>query len=195
MAMNPLERMPVSGQTLFADLADMAWTGIFREVMASAGTLYNCAIARANTATTDIGSPYRGRNPALGKASRSGSPNARQRIRDRTELVADRKDRLEIVRVLRAARLQVPDGLNGKVLAVLSEAGAFRLRALVVGSVALRCNEPMLGVRVPGEPVCTGDVDIGEFTSISLAVNDGGDADLVEVLQGGPPVRGHSIAD
>ncbi len=39
MAMNPLERIPVSGQTLFADLADLAWTGIFREVMASAGTL------------------------------------------------------------------------------------------------------------------------------------------------------------
>ena len=128
MAMNPLERMPVSGQTLFADLADMAWTGIFREVMASAGTLCNRAIARANTATSGIGSPCRGRNPALGKVSRSGFPDARPRIRDRTELAADRKDRLEIVRALRASRLPVPDGLSGKVLADLSEAGAFRLR-------------------------------------------------------------------
>ena len=40
MAMKALERLPVSVQTLYADLADKAWTGNFREVMASGGTPY-----------------------------------------------------------------------------------------------------------------------------------------------------------
>lgn len=38
--MKPLERLPVSVQTLYADLADKAWTDNFREVMASGGTPY-----------------------------------------------------------------------------------------------------------------------------------------------------------
>ncbi len=111
-----------------------------------------------------------------------GSPDVRRRIQDRTELAAARKDRLEIVRALRGARLPVPDGLSGNVLAALSEAGAFRLRAVVVGSAAFQCYAPMLGVRMPGEMGRTGDVDIGQFRVISLAVDDEIDADLLEVL-------------
>lgn len=68
-------------------------------------------------------------------------------------------------------------------LAALSEAGAFRLRAVVVGSVAFQYYAPMLGVRMPGELGRTGDVDIGQFHAISLAVDDEIDADLLEVLR------------
>ena len=39
-AMNPPERLPVSIQTLHAELADRAWTGNFREIMRSGGKPY-----------------------------------------------------------------------------------------------------------------------------------------------------------
>lgn len=79
--------------------------------------------------------------------------------------------------------MPVPDGLCGNVLAALSEAGAFRSRAVVIGSVAFQCYAPMLGFRMPGELGRTGDVDIGQFHAISLAVDDKIDANLLEVLR------------
>ena len=183
--MKPLERLPVSIQTLYADLADKAWTGNFREVMASGGTPYK---------RTHKGREYwywqpptKGGNRPSARYLGPDSPEVRRRIQDRTELAAARKDRLEIVRALRAARLPLPDGLSGNVLAVLAEAGAFRLRAVVVGSVAFQCYGPMLGFRMPRELGRTGDVDIGQFHAVSLAVDDEIDADLLSVLRRADP--------
>ncbi len=179
--MKPLERLPVSVQTLYADLADKAWTGNFREVMESGGTPYKRTHKDRDYWYWQP--PTRGGIRPSARYLGPDSPDVRRRIQDRTELAAARKDRLEIVRALRATRLPVPDGLSGNVPAALSEAGAFRLRAVVVGSVAFQCYAPMLGVRMPGELGRTGDVDIGQFRAISLAVDDEIDADLLAVLQ------------
>lgn len=103
------------------------------------------------------------------------------------DLAAARKDRLEMVRALRSARLPVPDALSGRVLASLADDGAFRLRAVVVGSLAFQCYGPMLGFRMPGGLGRTGDVDISRFPAISLAVEDRIDADFLSVLQAADP--------
>ncbi len=88
-----------------------------------------------------------------------------------------------MVRALRAGGIPTPDGLSGNVLAALAEAGAFRLRAVVVGSLAFQCYLPMLGFRAPGAAARTGDVDIGQFPAVSIAVDDRIEPDLLSVLK------------
>lgn len=179
------ERLPVSIQTVYADLADRAWAGSFREITAAGGTPY-----RRRVKDRDYWYWQPPTREGIRPSARylgSDSPEVRQRIQDRTDLAAARKDRLEMVRALRSARLPVPDALSGRVLASLADAGAFRLRAVVVGSLAFQCYGPMLGFRTPGDLGRTGDVDISQFPAISLAVEDRIDAEFLSVLQAADP--------
>ena len=183
--MNPPERLPVSIQTLHAELADRAWTGNFQEIMRSGGTPY-----KRRVKDRDYWYWQPPTNAGIRPSARylgPDSPDLRRRIQERTNLAAARKDRIELVRALRSARLPTPDGLSGNVLAALADAGAFRLRAVAVGSVAFQCYGPMLGFRTPRERGRTGNVDIGHIPSISLAVDDEIDTDLLSVLRTADP--------
>jgi len=68
-------------------------------------------------------------------------------------------------------------------MAAMAEAGVFRLRAAVVGSVAFQSYSGMLGVRLPATLSRTGDLDVGQFQSIAFAVEDKIDRDLESVLK------------
>lgn len=52
--------------------------------------------------------------------------------------------------LLRSGGMSAPDSFAGEVTKVLADAGLFRLRALLVGSVAFSCYSGLLGVRLPG---------------------------------------------
>lgn len=180
MAARP-ERLPVSVHTLYADLADRAWTGDFREITQAGGTPYK---------RVERGRSYWYWQPPTVNGSRPSarylgpdSDEVHQRIREREALAGARKERIGIVRALRAARLAVPDGLTGRVVASLAGAGAFRLRAALVGSAAFLCYGPMLGFRVSGALTRTGDVNIAQFHSVSIAVGDELDDDFLTVLR------------
>ncbi len=111
------------------------------------------------------------------------TPVLRRRIEERGGIADARKERADMVRSLRAARMPGPDALSGNVLAALAEAGAFRLRAVLVGSLAFQCYPPMLGFRPSAVLARTGDVDIGQFPAISIAVEDRMEPDLPAVLK------------
>ena len=171
--------------TLYAELAERAWAGDFDEIAQAGGSPYK---------RTERGRDYWYWQPATVNGKRSSaryigpdSPAVRERIRERTARADARKDRIEIVRSLRAARLPTPDGLSGRVLAALAQAGAFRLRAVLVGSTAFQCYAPMLGFRAGGALTRTGDVDIGQFHSVSIAVDDRIDSDFLSVLRRADP--------
>lgn len=53
----------------------------------------------------------------------------------------------------------------------------------MVGSVAFQCYGPLLGFKASGALSRTGDLDLGQFHSIVLAVDDAIDQDLLEVLR------------
>ena len=69
----------------------------------------------------------------------------RARIQAMQERVDNLRQRRDMVRALRAARLPVPDAMSGDVMAALAEAGVFRLRAAVVGAVAFQSYSGLLG--------------------------------------------------
>jgi hypothetical protein len=111
------------------------------------------------------------------------SPDIRARLEEHKALKEIRRERMDMIRSLRSARLPGPDPLSGKIMSALSEAGAFRLRAVVVGSAAFQTYSPMLGVRFDNAAGQTSDLDIAQFHSISLAVEDSIPEDFLTTLQ------------
>jgi hypothetical protein len=74
----------------------------------------------------------------------------------------------------------------GDVVEALWKAGLFRMRAVIVGSVAFETYAGLLGVRLPSAVMRTGDVDVAQFHSISVSVNDSL-PDMLGVLQSVDP--------
>ncbi|WP_193188967.1 GSU2403 family nucleotidyltransferase fold protein [Nisaea sediminum] len=80
--------------------------------------------------------------------------------------------RRDLVRSLRGARLSAPDRLTGTVLVAFSDAGVFRMRAVVVGSVAFQTYPALLGVGIPANLARTADLDIAQAHLIAVMVED-----------------------
>lgn len=89
--------------------------------------------------------------------------------------------RLDAVRMLRAAGLPAPDGLTGAVVEKLAKAGFFRLRGVLVGTVAFQTYPGLVGARADGN-LQTGDVDFAQDHGISLGIDEKVD-DILARLQ------------
>jgi hypothetical protein len=74
--------------------------------------------------------------------------------------------------LVREARLTAPERLNGDVVEALERAGFFRLRGVLVGTVAYQAYSGYLGVRLPSAIMQTGDADFAQFHSIASEVED-----------------------
>ncbi len=101
------------------------------------------------------------------------TPDLLARITQQRDAAEGERARRDIVRALvrGGAAPGVPAPV-GRVLAALADSGAFRLRAVLVGTAAFLSYGPMLGVRLSGAAAMTEDIDVAQFRSISLAVED-----------------------
>jgi hypothetical protein len=95
-----------------------------------------------------------------------------RRIAERDAFKSLETERRTLVRSLHAAGFKGPDRRTGRVLQALADAGVFRLRAVLVGTAAFQIYGPMLGAVFPSAIAMTGDVDVAQFRSISIAVGD-----------------------
>lgn len=113
------------------------------------------------------------------------SPELRDRIEKEragaTDLRARERERGKLVRMLRQAGYPTTDAQTGKILAALAKAGAFRLRAVLVGSHAYNCYPAVLGR--PLSAARTEDIDVAQHQAISIALDDALDPDFEAVLQ------------
>lgn len=96
----------------------------------------------------------------------------------------DADGRRILVRGLVAAGLPATDRLTGDVAAALADAGAFRLRAVLVGTVAYQTYGGILGVRLPAAALRTADIDLAQDYGVSVALDDALDVDFLTVLRG-----------
>ena len=95
------------------------------------------------------------------------------RIEAHRRQLQDRKERRALVAALvRSGRMPQPLPRMGKVVEALARAGLFRLRAVLVGTMAYQCYPAMMGLRLKQAQLTTSDVDIAQFLSISVAVGD-----------------------
>jgi hypothetical protein len=96
-----------------------------------------------------------------------------RRVENFKDIKADIRARRKIVSTLvREAYLPRPENLVGNIVQALSQAGFFRLRGVLIGSVAYQCYSATLGIRLPSTAMQTGDADFAQFHSISAAVGD-----------------------
>lgn len=96
-----------------------------------------------------------------------------KRVEAFKDLKADVRERRKIVSTLiREAYLPRPDKTAGDIVKALSDAGLFRPRGVLVGTVAYQAYSAMLGVRLENTAMLTGDADFAQFHSISAAVGD-----------------------
>jgi hypothetical protein len=181
MATGKIDRLSIPLQTLYADLLDRAWGSDLAELMAGGGSPYHRTVKDRRYWYWKSSPDAHGHRTT--KYLGPETDELLHRLTTAKDISAIRKDRASSVRILRDARLPVPDRLSGAILEALSSAGAFRLRAVVVGSVAFQCYAPLLGVRFPASVARTADLDIAQFHSVALAVDDEIDADLLTVLR------------
>lgn len=101
------------------------------------------------------------------------TPELLERIAHHKEARLDQRDRQTLVSTLvRSAHLPRPLPEIGEILAALAKAGVFRLRGVLVGTVAYQTYSAMLGARLRITALQTGDIDVAQFASVSVAVED-----------------------
>jgi hypothetical protein len=101
------------------------------------------------------------------------TPELLKRIDRHREIRDDERERRALVSTLvRSYGLPAPASAIGDVLAALARAGIFRLRSVLIGTVAYQCYPAMLGMKLPGALLQTSDVDIAQFTNVSVATGD-----------------------
>jgi hypothetical protein len=96
-----------------------------------------------------------------------------KRVTDFGAIKDDLRNRRRMVATLtREGGMNAPPRFTGDVIEALAKAGLFRLRAVLVGTVAFQTYSGILGVRLPTSLMQTSDADFAQFNSISTAVND-----------------------
>lgn len=91
--------------------------------------------------------------------------------------------RRTIVRALVAAGLPRVDDRTGRVIRALSDAGVFRLRGALVGTVAFQHYPGLIGAALPQPALRTADPDIAQDYGISVALDDEIDLPLFDLLR------------
>ncbi|MGY2049225.1 nucleotidyltransferase family protein [Methylobacterium sp. JK268] len=82
------------------------------------------------------------------------------------------RERRDLVRALRAMGLPAPTPFVGDVVEALWKSGFFRLRGVLVGTVAYQAYAGLLGARLPDAHLVTSDLDVAQFHAISVLVDD-----------------------
>ncbi|MEL6061416.1 GSU2403 family nucleotidyltransferase fold protein [Methylobacterium sp. DCY52] len=166
---------------MFAELVERAWSSNTGNLTSTGGSAYE-RVARGRKYLYWQPPTIGGKRASplyIGK----DDEKSRKRIQALADTAANLRERRDMVRALRNARLHAPDKTSGDVMAAMAEAGVFRLRAVVVGSVAFQTYPGLLGMRMPAALSRTGDLDVGQFQSIAVAVEDRIASDLETVLR------------
>lgn len=178
-----VEATSLTAQTLYAELVDRCSAAAFEEQFSLAGSF-----VRTRVKGRDYWYFQQGARDASGKQPKKyvgpDSAEIRERIANHGRAKHDYRERRQLIAMLRRAGFHSPVEEAGRILHVLSKAGVFRMRACVVGTAAYQVYGPMLGVRLPHASLQTQDLDIAQFTAISVAIGkDEQTPPLLDVLR------------
>ncbi|MEH3146736.1 MAG: GSU2403 family nucleotidyltransferase fold protein [Methylobacterium frigidaeris] len=176
--------LPLALQTVAAELIEQAGMAQLRTDFPVAGSFH--AVTVKDRRYWYFQEPRQ----AGGRRSRyvgPDTPELRALIDRHREAKDDFRQRRQMVSALVRAGLPRPDPMTGRVLEALAASGAFRLRAVVVGTVAYQCYPVLIGASLAAANLMTADLDIAQFPSISVAVDDRLDRPIIEVLRSVDP--------
>jgi hypothetical protein len=175
-----MQEIDLATQTMFAELLQRSLDAEFDESFSERGTFRR---------KKSKGRFYWHHQERVGDkvVSKYVGPVTDKSITERVNRFADIKSnfkrRQEMVRALSAAGLPTPDPNSGAVVEAMWKAGFFRLRGVLVGTIAFQAYAGPLGVRLAGRGLRTQDVDFAQFWGVSENIGESMPAPLT-VLQG-----------
>jgi hypothetical protein len=156
-------------QTTYAELLERCAAAAFSETFPTAGVFIKKTVRGHDYWYFQLPS-------AQGRSQRyvgSQTPELLERIARHREARDDERERRALVSTLvRSFGMSRPIPDLANIVAALAKAGVFRLRGVLVGTVAYQTYSAMLGVKLPMQAIRTGDVDIAQFRNVSVAVDD-----------------------
>lgn len=110
------------------------------------------------------------------KHEKYAGPVTDRSISDRVSRFAtiksDFTQRREMVRALIGTGMPVPLYPSGGVIEAFWRAGFFRLRGVLVGTLAYACYGPLLGAKLPAASLRTDDIDFAQFWGVSENIGE-----------------------
>jgi hypothetical protein len=166
-----MRHIPHSYQTLYSELAQRSLDASFSSEFNASGRFVAAAVKGRRYWYFDTPDAEGGKKRVY--VGPVDDPEITRRVENFKDLKADSRERRKLVSTLvREAHLERPERTTGDIVQALAEAGFFRLRGVLVGTVAYQCYPAILGVRLPGTSMVTADADFAQFHSISVAVED-----------------------
>ncbi len=164
-------KLTLAHQTMFADLIQRCQDATFDEQYPEGGSFVRHT--RGERAYWYY-VPNTRLDPKRGHiyAGPCDDPEIEKRVAGFGSLKVNYQERRTLVSSLRATGLPSPDRTSGDVAEALWKAGFFRLRGVLVGTVAFQTYAGLLGARLAGAALMTSDMDVAQFHSISLLVGD-----------------------
>jgi hypothetical protein len=174
-------------QTLYAELVDRCATAAFDAEFPANGSFVRVTVRDRHYWYFQSGArDVSGRQPR--KYVGPDTAEMQERIRAHGHTKDDYRERRRLVAMLRRSGFFGPPGEVGRVLQTLAAGGIFRRRACLVGTAAYQAYGPMLGGRLPNSALQTLDLDIAQFSAISIAIaKDEQPRPLLEILKGADP--------
>ncbi len=164
-----MDEISLSSQSMFAELLQRCLDGEFDDTYQEQGSF----VRRRRDARYYW---YYRWDAGGAKHERYVGPVTDKSITDRVtrfaDIKSDYRQRREMVRALIATRLPAPDAMAGSVVEALWKAGFFRLRGVLVGSLAYQCYAGPLGIRLTAASVRTDDADFAQFWGVSQNIGE-----------------------
>lgn len=156
-------------QTVYAELLERCTSAAFGASFPAGGTFISKTINRRRYWYFQMPASEGRKQKYVGPET----PELLAQIDHHREIRDDERERRSLVSTLvRSFGLARPILEIGNIVAALSRAGVFRLRGVLVGTIAYQTYSAMLGVKLPNPTLQTGDVDIAQFRNVSVAIED-----------------------
>lgn len=103
----------------------------------------------------------------------ASDPEIAKRVEEFKAQKDDLRARRRMVSTLtREGGMVAPDRMSGDVIEALASGGLFRLRGILIGTIAFQTYAGVLSVRLPGHSIMTGDADVAQDFAVSREVGD-----------------------
>ncbi|TPI47569.1 hypothetical protein FJW05_11425 [Mesorhizobium sp. B2-9-1] len=164
-----MKTIDLAYRTLYAELVQRSLDASFETDFSTAGNFVRVPVKGRDYWYFEETHPEKTRR-YVGPAE---DPEIAKRVATFREIKDDLRSRRKLVSTLvRDAGLSAPEPFTGDVVEALERAGLFRLRAVLIGTVAFQTYAGYLGVRLPGAALQTGDAGFAQFHSVSAEVED-----------------------
>jgi hypothetical protein len=162
----------ISYQTLYSELIQRSLDESFTSEFSAAGRFVPVEVKNKKYRYFDTPKPEGG-TQSRRYVGPLDDPEITKRVEAFKDLKADIKGRGRLVATLtREAYLSRPLQMSGRVVEELANAGCFRLRGVLIRTVAYHCYPGILSRRLDSIEMQTGDADFAQFHEISVAVGD-----------------------